>query len=726
MTVTVEHDGKVIEFPDAETANKFFANQQPSAEKIVAKTDDGGRVVDMGQGQLTFVSPSYSTSNPETIKRIMAGDNVQMIQQDNQDAATLEHFGKGAGATANFLKGVPFVGEWFDEAMGPERGQAMNQMAGAFERQNPKSAIASRIAGGIVGTAPVVAAAAPTAVGMGAATLGARVLQGVTAGGLMGAVEGGVQGAGRAEDEGRGANAKDGAIVGGLLGSVLGGAAPVVSDSVKSVLMRVKGSGLKEISRQLGISKEAAQAVKTALDGDDLATAAKAIENAGDGAMLLDASNATRSLAQAASKSGGAAQKTIQNAVEDRVNATSQSVVQGLDNAMGAPPSGLMGAAEEIASRTAPKRAAAYDAAFASPIDYASQQGRNVEEVLSRIPPARLNQAIKQANEQMTWRGASNKQIMAEVADDGAVKFVEMPNVEQLNALKIELDNIGRAGVDNFGRPTAEGRLARDMASGVRDATVDAAPAYGEALKVGGDKIAMDQALEMGSKLMRPGVTREDVFRQLGSASLDERNAAKAGVRMYFDDALANIKKVASDPNIEARQLNKAWSELSSPANRAKLDLVLGKSEAAALFKGLDEAEYALSARAAVSRNSDTAINQAIQRNVEESVQPGALSKVLSGQPVAAVQEVIQSVTGADASVSQAQKAQIFNEIAEALVGKKGKTAETALKLIDSAMAGERLTAAQSSVIAHAVSGQSAGAAYQYGKQQLTTRSGVQ
>ena len=38
---------------------------------VVMNTKDGGRVVRSQSGALSFVSPAYSTSDPEQIKRIM-------------------------------------------------------------------------------------------------------------------------------------------------------------------------------------------------------------------------------------------------------------------------------------------------------------------------------------------------------------------------------------------------------------------------------------------------------------------------------------------------------------------------------------------------------------------------------------------------------------------------------------------------------------------------------
>lgn len=722
MTITIEVDGNLVEFPDAETAQKYFAGQSAPKENVIATTDKGGRVVRMDNGELSFASPGFSTNNQATIERIMNGTGVNKIVQEGFDQSVMDQAGKAAGFAGNMVKGIPFAGEWVDEAVGkmnPQRAANMNTISNAYQRQNPKSAMAARMGGGVAAALPAAAMAMPTIGAKLGASMGAKVMQAGLLGASAGATEGVVSGGGVAEGDGRMANAKDGAIVGGLIGGIAGGAAPVISAGVKSLLVRLKGTDIGTIAKQLGISKEAAITVKSALDADDLTTAAAALNKAGDGAMLLDASDATRSLAQAVSKSGGKAQNIIQGAVGDRVAAASDDLIGSLDNTMGKSPTGLLGAAEEIAQRTAPARTAAYDEAFSTPIDYASQQGRQIEEVLSRIPPNKLTKAITAANERMMWRGTKNKQILADIAEDGSVQFMEMPNVEQLNELKIQLDEIGRGGVDAFGRPTADGILARDMARGVRDATVDAVPSYGTAVKIGGDKIAMDRALETGSKLFRVNTTREDVIRQLAGASSDELNAAKAGVRMYFDDTLANIKKVASDPNIEARQLNKAWQELSSPAARQKVEVVLGQTESANLFKQLDQAEMALGARAAVSRNSDTAINQAIQKSVEETVTPGAIDTALSGQPVEAIRATLQKITGANASVQQEAKAKIFAEIATALTQQRGKTAENALKLVDSAMKGQKLTEAQASQVAKAFSNSVALSGYQYATQRL-------
>jgi citrate lyase gamma subunit len=119
-----------------------------------------------------------------------------------------------------------------------------------------------------------------------------------------------------------------------------------------------------------------------------------------------------------------------------RVN---EGLETGMTGLLGQPAEGPVSAVSDIMRRSAPERTASYDAAYSTPIDYADASGRQIETIITqRIEPDILNQAIQQANAEMRDRGMTNMQIMARIADDGSLQFVEMPNVRQLDEYAAE------------------------------------------------------------------------------------------------------------------------------------------------------------------------------------------------------------------------------------------------------------------------------------------------
>ena len=202
--------------------------------------------------------------------------------------------------------------------------------------------------------------------------------------------------------------------------------------------------------------------------------------------------------------------------------------------------------------------------------------------------------------------GVRNRQILADIAEDGTVIFREMPNVQQLDYIKRALGEMGAEAVDQFGRRTGEGNRAADLARSLKAALVDAVPEYGAAVRLGGDKIERDLALRLGGDLLKPGTTREMVAEAFDGMSQEARTAAMQGLRSSIDDTLANVKRAVGSGNMEAREAGLLLRNMSSRANREKVAMLLGDEQAARLFAELDQATTAFELRAATATNSKT------------------------------------------------------------------------------------------------------------------------
>jgi hypothetical protein len=686
----------------------------PIAEDVVMTTPDGGRVVRSQSGNLSFVSPAYSTNDPEQIKRIMEGASGGEVSRGGIQESIVSQYPLAARLT-KLVEGVPAIGSYLDELTGaiagPEARQGVQALSSAMQETRPNQSLALNLGGGILGTAATIAATPARLAAALVPSTSARLLPSIAktalTSGILGATEGAIYGAGQGEGAGRAETAGTGALFGGLLGGVLGGAAPVVAKGAENVIGLFRRSDVAKIATEFGISKQAATVIKNTFDqGGDIAAAQAALQRAGKEGMLADAGFAAQALLDASAASGGRSGQIVRDAIEGRMVRTGEALDTALDTTLGQAPLGPRSAVEAIAQRTAPARTEAYRAAYSAPINYASPQGMKIEEVLGRVAPDDLIAGIVEANKEMRSRGEINQQIMAVLGVDGNVQFLrEMPNVQQLDEVKKALQKIAYDNTDDFGRLTGTGQRYARLSGELRDAVADAVPDYGTAVSIGGDKIAEERAFMLGRDLLSPRTEIEDVMLQLGKKpSAAQVESAKVGLRSYIAKTLGDVRAVPSDMNIDARQVIKAVTDMSSDNARAKIKALMG-AEADALLKQIDEAAQSAVVRAAVATNSKTAVRGGIRQGVEEITAPGVVGQAMAGEPINATKALIQSITGQTSEYTATQKQRIFEDIARALTEKKGQTAQAALSYLQQAMRGQSLTAAQNEFLARQIAG---------------------
>lgn len=606
-----------------------------------------------------------------------------------------------AARGAKFMEGLPFVGSWFDEAVGafdPAAGERVRAAQGAMGRQNPNESVALNIGGAITGAIPMALAAGPGLAANAASTLGGRALQGLALGAVTGAIEGGVYGAGREGDRLR--NAQDGAMIGGAAGGILGTAAPYAAEGIKRALMSLRGTDIGVIQSQLGVSPAAARVIKNALERGDTNEAVQAFQRAGDDAMLADAGQPARELLDAAANAGGEAGRIARTAVEARTTRAAGDITTALDTHLGAP-GGIETAKSGIRQSTAAARDQAYEAAYSAPINYAGPRGRAIEGLLGRVPQS----AINRANELMRLEGVQSRQIMASVGEDGTVTYTRMPDVRQIDYITRALNDVASEadGAGKMGGTTALGRATGNLSRSIRTILQREVPEYRTALNTAADAIRRTQAVDLGATLLRAGTTRENVAQGMRGMTRAERDAVKQGIRQSIDDQMANVKRALTDTNMDAREALAALRELSSRANREKMQMVLGPRAARELTQELDKAATAFELRAAIAANSKTAIRQSIQGSVDQQTAPGMLEVLGQGQPVEASKRFVQLFTGASDEAQELRRLGVYEEIARVLTQTRGPQAKQALSIVQRAMAGQAVSERQAELVGRVI-----------------------
>ncbi|MCZ4089323.1 hypothetical protein [Sinorhizobium psoraleae] len=172
-------------------------------------------------------------------------------------------------------------------------------------------------------------------------------------------------------------------------------------------------------------------------------------------------------------------------------------------------------AREGIRTGTQGARGDAYRIAYEQPINYADPRGQAIEQVIkTRVPQS----AINEANALMRVEGASSKQILARVADDGTVTFEQLPDVQQLDYITRGLNEAAKKGeaAGAMGGQTALGRAYEGLSREIRSTLRDLVPEYGQALDVAADAIGQSKAVELGSKALSrrwPAISLQKPFR---------------------------------------------------------------------------------------------------------------------------------------------------------------------------------------------------------------------
>jgi ribosomal protein L18E len=76
----------------------------------------------------------------------------------------------------------------------------------------------------------------------------------------------------------------------------------------------------------------------------------------------------------------------------------------------------------------------------------------------------------------------------------------------------------------------------------------------------------------------------------------------------------------------------------------------------------------------------------------------------LRGEPINTTKRLVQAVTGYTEEFTAQQRQRIYQDLAKALTQSRGQDAQIALRALDAAMQGQRLTDAQTDMLARLVS----------------------
>jgi hypothetical protein len=523
--------------------------------------------------------------------------------------------------------------------------------------QYPAASVAGAVAGNVLPLAPLAATKAGQVVFGMTGPLVRRILLGGASGGAIAGADQMVRSGGDVN------KSLDSTMWGAGFGAGGGAVAPMVEDALFSI---GKTLGLNKGQGADSLSRPAREALVRTLGGNDALgmDGIAAIRAAGPRGMLVDATPAAADMLDTAFQRSGPGSMAAKQAVDARFTGAGQDINQALDATLGTP-QGIKATETRIRMGSAQARGNAYDAAYAKPIDYSAPEGYAIDSLLQRVP----NDVIQVANRLMQIEGEQSAHILAKVADDGTIQFLRKPDVRQLDYITRALNQASKSGdgMGALGGQTDIGRAYGNLAKALRAQVKKAVPEYATALETAAHPIQLREALQFGNDMLKPNTFRSNVAEEIQSYTKPQLEAARQGVRSYIDDVLANVKAAVSDPNIDAREAQKAVQMLMSRASREKMGLLLGTGRANQLFAQIKQASKSLELKARTSTNSRTFGRQAVDEAINQAVDGGGVNALLRGEPLNAGRRVIQSITGRDNAGVMNMKDKVFSELANTL-----------------------------------------------------------
>ena len=695
---------------------------EQSMKPILSGLPDNGRILQDGNtGKLHFVSDSYSTSNQDEIKSIidkgMKGEVVnsgnEAVSRINKDI--LSTMPEAGLLSQQVIRGGIGVGSYGDEILtsDPAEQWKYEKTRKAYEDEYPWRAYPAQIAGlgastyltGGLATGATVLPKVEKAVNAvknwysKLAPLAQKATQvgGTTA--LAGA-EGLWYGSGDGNtlDE-RTVNALQTGGLNAVITAPIATAFPIIGSLVNR--FKLDTAQIGAISAEFGISVEASRFIKDAFDsGATLVEMMEKVARSGDERMIADANMAFTKLLDGAATVSPSLGSEVQKVVGDRVLNSSTKLASDLDEGLGTQPQGTQTILENVAESTKTARGDAYDKAFSVPVDYNTPQGKQILQTLQVLP----QKTVDGINTLLAMRGKPQRLKYKGVDKNGNIQYTELPDVETLNLVKIELDKIAEGARDPMTQNIGgiSNMVADEGRKAIRDNLKAINPYYADALAQGQGKILTQKAVLLGQKMLNDKTTADEVKIFMRNASKEEVKGVRQGLREQIENIMSNAKTASTTGRPEdVSEAMKLITTMSSRSVRLKVEQILGKKTSDAMFKRLDESRSAIELQAGTRTGSGTASRQEIMTQADKMLERGPIGSLFEGQPVKAVQKLRDFFTGTGDDYLQSRKEEMFKEISDLLTktGKGGKAVDTALEYLEAVRKGQNLSKPQASYL---------------------------
>ena len=243
-------------------------------------------------------------------------------------------------------------------------------------------------------------------------------------------------------------------------------------------------------------------------------------------------------------------------------------------------------------------------------IDYNSQAGQKLHELLQRIPQ-RVRQSVY---ERMKVRGEpGSEQLIWDMVQGPSGPHFELkkvPNMKQWRMIRTRISRLINAGTDIAGHMTPEAEDLVGLKSEISDALREENPKLKNADGEYADASDMLQALRLGTKAADRGIGKEIVEMQLDKMGAGEREMYQAG----YLDKLRQV--VANTPDMAEAAKSVAGTENL----RKKMQLILPDAAARDKLMGFLQNEKAMNETLAGARFGSQTIERSLEQESVENV----------------------------------------------------------------------------------------------------------
>ena len=624
--------------------------------------ENGVLIRDEETGQDSYVSEGYATSDPERIAEIaqegyapreaVRQSFYEGVLRDNPLAARIVSAGRG----------IPFIGEYLDEAAGALAGmtdgpeaaeratEASRTLSRAMQERRPVEATLTQAGVGIGASLPLALATAPS---IATSTVGGTILRGGLVGSAAGGTEGLIAGYGAGEGEDRMRSASERGLIGGLLGGALGAAVPAIGAGIGQIAGRASARRVGDIAEDIGIEEPG---LRVLAERAGMETPGS-VRPTNVPASLAETSAPMRQMLDVTVSSPGVGATVARENISQQAAAAAGRVQSTLDDVLGEP-SGILARQRDIMADTAANRGDLYNQAYSRVIDYTSDVGDELRRLLrNRIPDS----VIRRANQLMEIEGVPSRQRLIQMDEAGnIISSRRMPDVRQFDYIKRALDD---QAVEDAASPNVS-RAYRTLSRELRETLDRAVPEYRAARSAAAEAIGDREAVQTGADLFRRNFTAEDAREAVRDMTEGELLNVRAGVRQYIQDQIDNVliplDEITSEAGVAARNqaLDAIKRLIRNEASKNKLRAILGDTDAENLINRLREQIPSLEA-AAVGGGSPTQPRQALTAAQQQLFDGGLMQTVREGDPFRALAALPSRVMsyGARTPAEQAQSA---------------------------------------------------------------------
>ncbi|UGX86176.1 hypothetical protein [Phyllobacterium meliloti] len=478
-------------------------------------------------------------------------------------ASGVEHLAAGLRA--------PFTDKTYSEELA-----GIQDRAHYAETANPGLTKIGGAVGGVIGSAPFVAAA-PALFGAGTATLPVRMgISGLTGSGL-GAADATVRSGGDPDA------IKEAALWGGGLGM----ASPVVGGLIG------KGVGAlasRYASPRGSVGQFARAAIDDGISAEEFGSRLKGL---GADALPIDLGPNLQHQAGALAATPGRGQEVIRSAIANRTAASGSRIANSLDNALGQPVD-TVALADGIIAKQSAAAEPLYKAAYAKQVPV-------TQELLDLFKRPAVAEAFTKASKL--------------AANEGIAINPRAPSTEVLDLTKRSLDDMissaTRAGNAN------EARILTQTKNALVKHIDGAVPEYAAARKAFSGPAQVLDAIEEGKAVFSKKMTPNELRTQMLQMNDAQKEAFVQGGR----SAVADIMGTARNDALAAKNL------FANGYNKEKLEVLVGKDQAAKMLGVIDAEHVFTKTRDVVTGNSETAARAAAMKDVTVNTGDGGVLK---------------------------------------------------------------------------------------------------